>query len=649
MADIDQAKFFGIQQKYEEEKLKRLREDGLSQFVPLAAAGDERVRALSEDPWADHAALNAKKPAVKNGGKYKYVILGAGYGAQIIAVHLIESGVAKGPDDIRMVDTAGGFGGTWYWNRYPGLHCDVESYIYMPLLEQTGYMPKNKYSDGPELLEHADRIAKQWNLHDKALFRASVKSARWDEATQLWDIDITEGRGPDEESRNLTAHAQYFIVASGVLSTPQVPKIPGLENFSGPLFHTARWNYSVTGGNPNDPALTGLEGKRVGVIGTGATAIQMIPKVAKWAKELYVFQRTPSAVDTRGQRPTDPEEWKSKIATKKGWQRERMLNFDSYLTDAAKDGQENLVGDGWTQMPSYSGLIGSPRYPIVEPTPEKIGEHIMRLLALDVERSERVRERTKKIVKDPETAAKLQAWYPGWCKRPTFNDEYLQAYNLPHVNLVDTDGKGVASATNTGLVVAGKEYPLDVLILSTGFRSPAIGDGSPPARSGIEVYGRDGLSLEDKWKSKGASTLHGITSNGFPNLFFTTVAQFGQAANNVLTLEVVAEQLAHIVARAEEKAGDGKRAIVEATVEAEEAWAMEFMMRAAWYATISVCTPSYMTSEGEAQRLVEDPAAMAKRSRAAGWSQGMESFINVLAAYRAEGSLKGYDVKTVDV
>jgi cation diffusion facilitator CzcD-associated flavoprotein CzcO len=204
---------------------------------------------------------------------------------------------------------AGGFGGTWYWNRYPGLHCDVESYTYMPLLEETGYIPTAKYVSGSELRNYAERIATHWNLHEKALFRSSVKRSSWDETSQRWNIQITEGRGPGRDARELQVQAQYFLAASGVITTPQIPRIPGLETFSGPMFHTARWDYSVSGGKPDDATLTGLQGKRVGILGTGATAIQVVPHLAKWAKEVYVFQRTPSAVWWRGQRPTDPNEW----------------------------------------------------------------------------------------------------------------------------------------------------------------------------------------------------------------------------------------------------------------------------------------------------------------------------------------------------
>jgi cation diffusion facilitator CzcD-associated flavoprotein CzcO len=637
----EELKFLEIQQKYTEEAAKRLRPDGLDQFVRLKDAGSERFRALAEDPWADHAALNAREP-IKDGAKYKFLISGAGYGGMLYAVQLIEAGLASGPNDILMVDAAGGFGGTWYWNRYPGLHCDVESYIYMPLLEETGYVPKFKYAPGPELLEHANRIATKWNLHDKALFRSSVKSARWDEASQLWNVDVTEGRGPGEPSRELKLQAQYVLVACGILTNPHIPKIPGLETLSGDIFHTARWNYSVTGGSPEDPSLTGLQGKRVGIIGTGATAIQIVPRLAKWAKELYVFQRTPSAVSWRGQRPTDPEEWKSKIAYKKGWQLERMLNFDSYMTNGAKEGQENMVADGWTEMPAFSAVIGSPAAATLVPTPEEIGKHVGRLYLLDLPSREAVRARADSIVQNPETAAKLKPWYPTWCKRPCFSDEYLQTFNLPNVHLVDTDGKGVDSATPTGLVVAGKEYPLDVLVLSTGYVTPSIGSGNPATRAGMQIYGRGGRSLDDKWQNHGAATLHGVCTNGFPNLFFSPVAQSGQAVNNVFSIGAGSEHAVHIIAKAEAKAGAG--AIVEVTSEAEEAWTMEILKRAAWFAGVGGCTPGYITAEGEFTRISGDPAEMMKRSRTTPWGEGMESFLNVLRAYRAEGSLNGIEI-----
>ncbi|KAK4645781.1 hypothetical protein QC761_204590 [Podospora bellae-mahoneyi] len=636
-----QAKFASIQQKYTEEASKRFRSDGLAQYVDLQYAKDARIHSLGKDPWVDHAALNAKTPAVKDGGRYKFVILGGGYGGLITAVKLIEAGLVNGPDDLRIIEAGGGYGGTWYWNRYPGLHCDVESYIYMPLLEETGYVPKLKYATGLELREHAERIATKWDLHDKALFRSEVTDCRWSDEEEVWNVAVMENRGPEEGERKLNIQANYFFVLSGVLTIPHVPKVPGLENLGGSMFHTSRWDYGTTGGSQEDQNLTGLEGKRVGIIGTGATAIQVVPKLAKFAKEVYVFQRTPSSVSWRGQKETDLEEWKTKIANKKGWQRERRYNWVTYLNNCAPPEQVNMVGCGWTEAPAYCAIIGSPNFGIIEPTPEKIGEHVGGLLMLDLPRAEKARARIDEIVKDPETAKALKPWYPVWCKRPTFSDEYLQAFNLPHVHLVDTDGKGIDSATSTGLVVQKKEYPLDILVLSTGYRSPAYGGLNPAKRTGINVFGRGGKSFDDKWDAQGASTLHGVISRGFPNLFFGPTAQFGQSPNNTETLDIAAEHMTHFIKKAEEKVGG--LAVIDPTVEAEEGWAMEAVKRAANLAALSVCTPGYTTSEGEFNKPNQDPAEMMKSARMGIWSEGILSFMKVLEEYRA-GDLVGVDV-----
>lgn len=634
-----------VQQKYAEEAAKRLRQEGIAQFIELKEAQSDRFRELAKDPWVDHDALNSQAPPVRNGGTYKFVILGAGYGGLLFAVRLIQAGVASGPNDIRFVDAAGGFGGTWYWNRYPGLHCDVESYTYMPLLEETGYMPTAKYVSGTELLEHAHRIADKWNLLDKALFRTDVRSAAWNDANNLWTINATEDRGPNEQAMKLQFHSQYLLIASGILTRPQIPKIPGLHTFAGPMVHAARWDYSVTGGSPADPNLTALAGKRVGIIGTGATTVQVLPQVAKSSKEVYVFQRTPSAIHWRGQRPTDHEEWKTKISAKKGWQMERMMNFNSYVENAAKAGEENLTGDAWTEMPGYSAVIGGPSWGLVEPTPEKIGEHVRKLHMLDMPRAEAARARVDQIVKNPETAAKLKAWYPVWCKRPTFSDDYLQAFNLPNVHLVDTGGKGLSAATAAGLVVDGKEYPLDVLILCTGFRTPAIGNGSPAARTAIDIFGRQGRSFDEEWQARGAATLHGIYTNGYPNLFLASTSQAGIATNFVLVLDVTSRHVAHIVAEAERRAEPGTRPVLEPSVDAQEDWSMECMRRATWFAGVAGCTPGYITSEGQAMSNT-DPTEVAKQSRGTPWCEGMTSYVQILEKWRADG-MEGIEITGV--
>lgn len=498
-------------------------------------------------------------------------------------------------------------------------------------------MPKKKYSPGHEILEHSERVARHWNLADKGLFRTQVTDLAWNEGEKMWSVSLKENRGPGQSPRDLKVQAQYFIAASGVLSRPQVPKVPGLDSFAGNMFHTSRWDWNVTGGTPVDEDMSKLKDKRVGVIGTGATAIQVVPSLAKYVKELYVFQRTPSAVHGRGQRTTDPDEWKTQIAAKKGWQDERMVNFTSYVCRNVGRDTLNLVDDEWSRIDAYHAQLGSTRKPPVAPTPEAIGAHIAEFVALDLPQGEANRKRVDEIVKDKETAAKLKPWYPCWCKRPTFSDEYLQAFNLPNVHLVDTDGKGIESATETGVVFGGKEYPLDVLVLSTGFVSPSAGGGDPALRSGIRVSGRNDLLFQDKWQTRGATTLHGILSHDFPNLFFLSPLQAGSAPNNVHMLDVQAKQIGYILGQARSR----NAAIVEATADSEEAWSTQCMSGAAWYAPISMCTPGYMTNEGQDYGKQLEPAEAMKRARASPCSGGLLSYDGMLAEWREKGDLAG--------
>ncbi|EJD36494.1 flavin-binding monooxygenase-like family protein [Auricularia subglabra TFB-10046 SS5] len=615
------------QEKYATERAKRLRADGTAQFLNLDES--DRFKYLIDDPWVDHDELNAQPQVLTDGGEIKFLIYGGGYGGLVFAARLIDAGFSA--DNICIVDTAGGFGGTWYWNRYPGLMCDVESYIYMPLLEETGYVPKHKYSYGPELRAQANRIAAQWRI--KAQFRSQVKSQTWDEGRKQWKVEITEYRGSKEAGRDITVYAPFVMVTGGLLSIPHIPKLPGLEGFEGQHFHTARWNYGISGGTPDDKQLTGLQGKRVGIIGTGATAIQVVPELAKWAGELYVFQRTPSACDTRGQHETDPEVFKTKIATGKGWQRARSENFASHLCGAPQP--VDLVNDGWSNFAAYKALLGQQGKIL---RPEDIPAHIAELHSLDFPRSERVRARAEKIVQEKATAEKLKAWYAGWCKRPTFHDEYLQSFNKPTVHLVDTDGKGVDRLTKNAVVANGVEYPVDVLVFATGFRSPST---NPAFSTGARVTGRNGADLNAKWDD-GAATLHGISTHDFPNLFFFTPTQTGMTANVVHILDVVAEHIGYILNEAAKKAGSDKF-VVEVTKEAEEAWAMQTAMRAAMMAAIIGCTPSYITREGEAEKVVQGADGL-KMARSAPWGEGIIDYTRRIEAWRAAGGLEGIEV-----
>ncbi|KAJ7625232.1 flavin-binding monooxygenase-like family protein [Mycena polygramma] len=622
--------------RYAEERDKRIRPEGVAQYLRVADSSEFKY--IQEDPWVDHTAFNARTPPVNDGDYVKFLVLGAGFGGLLFAVRLIEAGFNAA--DIRMVDGAGGFGGTWYWNRYPGLMCDVESYIYMPLLEETGYMPRHKYSYGPELREHAERIAQKWELTDKALFRTQCRAMEWDDAAKRWNVQLTENRGPAEPSREIKLEAQYVFMASGILNAPQIPRIPGFEQFKGQHFHTSRWNYDISGGSDVNPTLEKLKDKRVGIIGTGATAVQVVPQLAKWAKHLYVFQRTPSSVDVRGQRPTDPEEWATKIAGTKGWQLARSENFTACVSNAPIG--ENLVDDGWSRAKAYSGLVGGPGGIV---TPDKIPEHVAKLHALDLERAEKIRARTTEVVKDRETADKLKHWYPAWCKRPTFHDDYLPAFNQPNVTLVDTDGKGVDAFTEDALVANGTPYLIDVLVLSTGYSLSVENDsGSPAQRASMRVVGRNGLTMDEKWRLKGTSTLHGVATHDFPNLFFPGPTQTGVSSNFTFTLETLASHVAATLAEAERRAPQSPRLTVEVTQEGEDAWGDQILMRAAWFAAVGGCTPSYLNREGEADKVTE-MADRIKAGRGAPWAEGMLSFLEVLKAWRAEGGLKGFEIQ----
>ena len=339
-----------------------------------------------------------------------------------------------GFESLRIIETGGDFGGTWYWNRYPGAMCDVESYFYLPLLEETGYMPKHKYSFAPEILEHARRIARHYHLYDDALFQTSITGMRWDESDQRWIISTNRGD---------RFKAQYVAMANGPLSRPKLPGIPGINDFKGYTFHTSRWDYRYTGGD-SCGNLEKLKDKRVGIIGTGATAVQCIPHLGEAAKHLYVFQRTPSSIDVRNNRETDPD-WVASLEP--GWQRRRMENFNILVSGGDQD--VDLVHDGWTDI--FRNLTGIVAEAGLEEARARLTAHERAQLlgAVDYRKMNQIRARVDAIVKDHATAEALKPWYRQFCKRPCFHDEYLPTFNRPNVTLVDTNGHGVERLTET--------------------------------------------------------------------------------------------------------------------------------------------------------------------------------------------------------
>ncbi|EFW16656.1 monooxygenase [Coccidioides posadasii str. Silveira] len=624
------SKIQNIHQKYAEERSKRLRPDGMAQYINLTTTENQSLKRLLEDKWDDGSAPSL---TLEEGAHYKIIIVGAGYGGILFAVRLLDAGFK--PKDIVIVDTAAGFGGTWYWNRYPGLMCDVESYIYMPLLEETGYMPKHKYSYGEELREQANRIAKNWSFADRAMFRTMFQRCCWNEDTRTWAVEMTQQQPPNSQPVSAKVHADFVALIPGLLNRPKISNFAGLETFQGQGFHAARWDYKITGGSQEDPTLTNLQDKRVGIIGTGATAIQAVPQLAKWSKHLYVFQRTPSSVDVRNQRATDPEEWAQKIATGPGWQMARNRNFISMASNAKPRPSVDMVSDGWSAFPGFCALTGGPN----AVTMENVADHVAEMHSLDLPRSERIRTRVDEVVQDKKVAENLKPWYAGWCKRPGFHDEYLQAFNLPQVTLVDTGGKGVQEITKTGVVANGEHFDLDVLIFAMGF--DISGRQSPAFRSGAQILGRGGQCLDEKW-SRGIATLHGITTNGFPNFFFVGPSQTGVSPNYTPTLDTLARHVAFIISENLKNAGDRGKVAIEPTRAAEEAWAARIKAGAAVLAPVAGCTPSYYNGEGGKDKLsAEEKLAGA----AAGpWPLGLNSYMDLLQEWRDTGDFSGFDI-----
>lgn len=537
-------------ERYQQERAKRLRSDGMEQFQELR--GD--LAEFDRDPFADPGF---NRDAIER--DVDVIIVGAGFAGMLTAARLLDRGV----DDFLIIDKAGDFGGTWYWNRYPGCMCDVESYTYLPLLEETGYMPSMKYAGAAEIFAYSQRIGEHFGLYPKALFQTEVDTATWDEDLGRWVVHTSRGD---------RLRGRFLVTAGGILSKAKLPGIPGIEDFAGDTFHTSRWDYAVTGGGPTEP-MDRLSGKRVGIIGTGATSVQVVPQLGRAAQEVYVFQRTPSAVGVRNNGPTD-EEWFRSLQP--GWQAERIRNFTEAVTGKHPD--RNLVADGWTEvMWDDTQSAGS--------TPEQVEE----LERSDFETMEAIRRRVDEVVEDPATAEALKPWYGKHCKRVCFHDEYLPAFNRDNVHLVDTEGRGVDRVTPGGVVVDGTEYPLDVLIFASGFEVTT----DLNQRLGFDPVGRGGVAMSERWHD-GAHTLHGVLSAEFPNMCMISIVQAGFGTNFLHFLSESANHVSWIISSCIDQ---GIRTI-EATPEAEEEWHGVLIGEAMKIAGYSIsCTPGYYNSE----------------------------------------------------
>ena len=546
--------------RYLAERDRRVRADGVEQYVEIKAEFSRYI----DDPYVEPGFTRAPVS-----DEVQVLIVGGGFGGLLLGARLREAGV----EDLRIIETGGDVGGTWYWNRYPGAMCDVESYIYLPLLEELGYMPKHKYSFAPEILEHSKNIARHFRLYDNALFQTSITGMRWDESAQRWII--TTNRGDRFK-------AQYVAMANGPLSRPKLPGIPGINDFKGYTFHTSRWDYRYTGGDSSGN-LSKLKDKRVGIIGTGATAVQCIPHLGEAAKHLYVFQRTPSSIDVRNNHETDPT-WAASLES--GWQRRRSENFNTLVSGGDED--EDLVHDGWTDI--FRNLTDK----AVAMASKKLGrkltrdEHAQLLELADYKKMNQIRARVDAVVKDPATAAALKPWYRQFCKRPCFHDEYLPTFNRPNVTLVDTNGHGVERLTEHAAIVDGKSYELDCLIFATGFE---VGS-SFTRRAGYDVIGRGGMTLSQRW-ADGLRTLHGLTAHGFPNCFFVGRNQSATTVNLPLALDNQTRHTAYLITQSR-KLGYNT---LEPTEEAENDYVQEVRkLSVAGSRFYTECTPGYYLS-----------------------------------------------------
>jgi len=583
-----------LREKYRAERDKRLRDDGNDQYVEVTGdfahfVDDPYVAPVEREPRFDEVDM---------------VVIGGGFGGLLAGARLKEAGIT----DIHIVEKGGDFGGTWYWNRYPGAQCDIEAYIYLPLLEELGYVPKEKYTRAAEILEHSRNIADHYGLYDGALFQTEVTTLTWDDDRSRWLVATNRG----DELR-----ARFVCMASGPLHRPKLPGVPGVGSFAGHTFHTSRWDYEYTGGD-SEGGLTKLADKVVGIIGTGATAVQCVPHLGEGAKHLYVFQRTPSSIDVRNNRPTDPR-WAASLEP--GWQQRRMENFNNLVTGIPEP--EDLVGDGWTDIIGKL-LLQMRQADTTDTSPEGVAKTVE---LADFEKMESIRARVDTIINDPTTAESLKPYYRQFCKRPCFHDEYLQTYNRPNVTLVDTNGHGIDRITERGVVVGETEYELDCLLFATGFE---VGTDFT-RRAGCEVIGRGGQTLTEKWHD-GAATLHGMHTHGFPNLLIFSLQQSGFTANFPHALDEQSRHAAYILRHVVEN----DLTTFEVTQEAEDAW-VETIIELAQFNLdfLESCTPGYYNNEGKPSE---------RGIRNGFYGAGSVAFFKVIADWRDTGELPGLEL-----
>jgi cyclohexanone monooxygenase len=593
-----------LAERYRIERSKRLRDDAESQFIEVTNDSAFANEYMAHDPYSE----TVKREPIKD--IREVIVIGGGWVGLMTATRLIQSGVT----DVRIVESGTDFGGTWYWNRYPGAQCDIESYSYLPLLEETGYIPKLRYSYAPEIFEHAQRIGKHFDLYKDAVFQTSVSELRWDADEALWIVSTNRG---DEMK------ARYVCLGTGSANRPRLPGIPGIETFEGHSFHTCRWDYDYTGGG-QEGNLDKLANKKVAIIGTGATAIQCVPFLGASAEQLYVFQRTPSSVDNRNNFKTDPG-WAASLEP--GWQAARQQRLAESMMGGVV--HPEFEDEGWTRLARNARAMIAQSGDLA---PEQLGE--LAQLA-DFKTMEEIRSRVDQIVQDPAVAGKLKAFYNQFCKRPTFNDDYLETFNRLNVDLVDvSETQGVELITERGIVVNGKEYEVDCIIYASGFEITS----SYQRRIGFPINGVDGESIYDHWDD-GMRTMHGLMAHGFPNMFLCGgLFVFQLGPNYCYGVDVQAKHVAYTLSELSKR----KVRVAQPSTEAVQRWMDDQLSAESSQAQLVLggspasCTPGYYNQEGTAERY--------RDVRLESYGKGLVAYGRVLEEWRMAGDFDGLEL-----
>ncbi|WP_019746756.1 flavin-containing monooxygenase [Rhodococcus erythropolis] len=468
--------------------------------------------------------------------EFDVVIVGAGLAGMQMLHEVRMVGLTA-----KVFEAGGGAGGTWYWNRYPGARCDVESleysYQFSEVLQQEWEWTR-RYADQAEIMRYISHVVETFDLARDIRFHTRVEAMTYEETTARWTVQ-TDSAGE--------VVAKFVIMATGCLSEPNVPYIPGVETFAGDVLHTGRW--------PQDPV--DFTGKRVGVIGTGSSGVQAIPLIARQAAELVVFQRTPAYTLPAVDEPLDPE---LQAAIKADYRGFRARNNE-------------VPTAGLSRFPTNPNSVflfsTKERDAILEHNWNRGGPLMLRAFgdllvdsAANEVVAEFVRNKIRQIVTDPEVAAKLTPTHVIGCKRICLSDGYYETYNRVNVRLVDIKRHPIEEITPTTARTGEDSHDLDMLVFATGY------DAITGALSRIDIRGRAGLSLQEAW-SDGPRTYLGLGVSGFPNLFIMT----GPGSPSVLTNVLVAiHQHATWIGECLKHMTDNDIRTMEATPEAEQNW-----------------------------------------------------------------------------